>query len=375
MEQRSNSLRTWGFDRALNRRRLIATTATGLAVAGGSLMMAREGFAATVDPPSASPAASPDAGLPLGSAGNVTIYSGRSEGLVADLIDKFERTTGIDAEVRYGNTAELAAQILEEGENSPADVYFSQDAGALGALAQQNLLAPLAEDVLNRVDSRFRSPDGLWTGASARARVLVYNTDLLLTTELPASVLDLVDPVWKGRVGWAPTNASFQTFVTALRVLEGEDVARSWLEGMIANETVTFEGNGQIVAAVAAGELPTGLTNHYYLYEIQAEEGPQPIANYFFPAGDIGSLVNIAGAAVLKTAANATQANAFVDFLLSPVAQTYFAQQTAEYPLIADIPTVEGLTPLAEVRGPEIDLTNLADLQGTLMLLTEVGLV
>jgi iron(III) transport system substrate-binding protein len=360
---------------AVSRRRLITRTGTGVVVTGGSLALARRVFATTEPPETASPEASPLAGTPVGSAGNVTIYSGRSEGLVADLIVEFERTTGIDADVRYGNTAELAAQILEEGNNSPADVYFSQDAGALGALAQEGLLAPLSEDVLNRVDTRFRSPDGLWIGASARARVLVYNTDLLTPADLPASVLDLVDPVWKGKVGWAPTNASFQAFVTAMRVLQGEDAARSWLEGMIANETVTFEGNGQIVAAVAAGELPSGLVNHYYLYELQAEEGPQPIANYFFPGGDLGSLVNVAGAAVLSTAANAAQANAFVDFLLSPLAQEYFAQQTAEYPLIEGIATVEGLTPLAEVQSPEIDLTNLADLQGTLTLLTEVGLV
>jgi iron(III) transport system substrate-binding protein len=362
---------------SMSRRHLITRTATGLMVTGGSLALARSAFAAatTEAPDTASPEASPLAGTPVGSAGSVTIYSGRSEGLVADLIAEFERTTGIDADVRYGNTAELAAQILEEGDNSPADVYFSQDAGALGALAQQNLLAKLSDDVLNRVDARFRSPDGLWIGASGRVRVLVHNTDLLPAAELPTSVFDLTDPSWKGKVGWAPTNASFQTFITALRVLQGEDAARTWLEGMIANETVTFEGNGPIVAAVAAGELAAGLVNHYYLYELQAEEGPQPIANHFFPGGDLGSLVNVAGAAVLTTAANPTQANAFVDFLLSPTAQTFFAEVTAEYPLIADIPTVEGLTPLAEIQSPAIDLTNLADLQGTLMLLTEVGLV
>lgn len=361
--------------RAMNRRRLIAGAAAGLAVTGGALALAPRGFAATVDPDSASPEASPLAGTPVGSAGSVTIYSGRNEGLIGELISEFERTTGIDAEVRYGNTAELAAQILEEGENSPADVYFSQDAGALGALAQQGILAPLSEDVLNRVDARFRSPDGVWVGASGRARVLVYNTDQLAASDLPASVLDLVDPVWSGRIGWAPMNASFQTFVTALRVLRGEDAAREWLEGMIANGTVAFEGNGPILAAVAAGEIDAGLVNHYYLYELLAEEGPQPIANHFFANGDVGSLVNIAGAAVLNTAANPDHANAFVDFLLSPTAQEYFARETSEYPLIAGVSPVEGLTPLAEVQGPDVELTNLSDLQGTLALLTEVGLV
>ena len=307
--------------------------------------------------------------------GSLVIYSGRNENLVGPLIEQFQADTGIEVEVRYAGTTELAATILEEGDNSPADVFFAQDAGALGALQAEGRLANLSEDVLDRVDPRFRSPDGQWVGASARARVAVYNTDELTEADLPDSVEAFTESEWEGRVGWAPTNASFQSFITAFRVLEGEDAARDWLTGMRDNGAVTFENNGAIVRAVGAGELPVGLVNHYYLYEIQQEEGELPIANYFFPGGDIGSLVNVAGVGILDGAENAEQAAAFVDYLLSPAAQEYFAQETSEYPLIEGVPTVEGLVPLSEIDSPDIDLSDLADLQGTLDLLTEVGIV
>lgn len=321
--------------------------------------------------------ATPEAGgTPVGSAGEVVIYSGRNENLIADLIGQFQRDTGIKAEVRYGDTAELAATILDEGDNSPADVFFSQDAGALGALAKENRLQELPEETLSRVADPFRSDDGVWVGASARARVAVYNTDQLTEADLPNSVLELTDPKWKGKVGWAPTNGSFQAFVTAFRVLQGDDVVRDWLQGMLDNEATSFENNAALTLAVGNGELPIGLVNHYYLYEVQAEEGKTlPLANHFFAGGDPGSLVNVAGVGVLTTAQNGTQAQAFVDYLLQSNAQTYFAERTFEYPLIEGVPTAPGLVPLAEIEHPDIDLSDLSDLQGTLALLADVGVV
>ncbi len=316
-------------------------------------------------------------GTPVGSAGKVTIYSGRSEGLVGPLMANFERATGIDAEVRYAGTPELAATILEEGNASPADLFFSQDAGALGLLANEGRFQKLPAEQLDRVPARFRSPDGLWVGASGRARVLVYNTEALTDSDLPASVLKLTDPAWKDKIGWAPENASFQAFVTALRVLKGEDAARAWLTGMLANKPVNFaDSNTAVTKAVGEGEVQVGLVNHYYLYEVKKEEGDDfPIANHFFPAGDPGSLVNAAGVGILKDAKNATQARRFVEYLLGTAAQTYFAEETDEYPLIAGIPTAAGLKPLAEIESPDIDLSDLADLKGTVALLTDVGVL
>jgi iron(III) transport system substrate-binding protein len=376
---RRNGNAAAGATGRLNRRLMLRQTggiAAGLALAGGSLRFAGFALATTEDEMTGSPEPTPTGGTPVGSAGTVTIYSGRNEALIGDLIGAFERATGIDAEVRYGDTAELAAQILEEGDNSPADLFFSQDAGALGALANENRLVKLPDDILNRVDARFRSKEGLWVGTSGRVRVLVYNTDQFQESDLPASVLDLVDPKWKSKVGWAPTNGSFQAFVTALRVLKGEDAARDWLEGMLANAPVVFENNAAIVRAVGEGELATGLVNHYYLYEVQAEEGKTfPIKNHFFAAGDVGSLVNVAGVGILGTAEHADKALAFADFLLKEEAQDYFADRTWEYPLIAGVEAEPELVPLAEIESPDIDLSDLADLQGTLALLTEVGIL
>lgn len=318
--------------------------------------------------PEASPAASPAL---VGA--SVTVYSGRTEDLIGPAIEIAEAATGITAEVRYGSTAELAATIAEEGENTPASLYIAQDAGALGQLANEGLLSELPEELLNRVDERFRSRDGLWVGISGRARVLVYNTDMVAEEELPTSVQDLTGEAWTGMVGWAPENGSFQAFVTAFRALEGDDAAREWLEGMIANDAQVYESNGAIVRAVAAGEVSVGLVNHYYKFEIEAEEGDLPIENHYFEAGDPGSLVNVAGVGVLANGPDQQSALAMVDALLSPEIQGYFAETTYEYPLIEGVETDEELLPLADVGSPDIDLSDLDDLEGTLELLAEAG--
>ncbi|HWP62089.1 MAG TPA: iron ABC transporter substrate-binding protein [Candidatus Binatia bacterium] len=308
--------------------------------------------------------------------GRLVVYSGRSEELVGPLIEQFEKETGIEVEVRYAGTSELAATLLEEGANSPADVFFAQDAGALGAVAKAGLSATLPAEILDRVDPRFRSPQGTWVGVSGRVRVAVYDSRELGPEDLPSSVLGFTDPAWKGRIGWAPTNASFHSFVTALRVLRGEEAARSWLEGMLANEPRAYEGNSQALQAVAAGEIDVALVNHYYLMRQLAEAGSDyPVRNHFFGAGDPGSLVNVAGAALLTTSKNRPAAEAFVAFLVGAEAQRYFAEKTFEYPLVPDVPAPAGLPALADLEAPAIDLSDLADLEGTLELLREVGVL
>lgn len=304
---------------------------------------------------------------------SLVIYSGRTEGLIAPLLERFSAETGVQIEVRYGGTAEMAATILEEGANSPADVFIAQDAGALGALADAGRLQALPSDILERVDPRFASPDGLWVGLSGRARVLVYNPETLTTDQLPASILDLTAPEWAGRVGWAPTNASFQAHVTALRVLLGEDGARDWLAGMVANGTVPYENNRAVVQAVADGEVAVGLVNHYYRYAMQADNPTLAAANYHFPAGDPGALINVAGAGILDTSDQPGLAQRFVLYMLGASAQTYFAEQTFEYPLAAGVMPSAALPPLAGIETPAIDLSDLSDLQTTLELLRDTG--
>lgn len=306
---------------------------------------------------------------------SLVIYSGRSENLVDPIIQQFAEETGIATEVRYGGTSELASTILEEGSNSPADVFFAQDAGALGALSQAGRLQPLSESVLGSVSDEFVGAQGDWVGVSGRARVLVYNTDELTEADLPADVWGLTEEQWSGRVGWAPTNASFQSFITAMRVLEGEERTREWVEAMIANGVQAYDNNSAIVAATAAGEISLGLVNHYYLYRFLAEEGETFAArNYHFPTPHAGTMINVAGVGILDTAANTDAATRFVEFLLSNEAQQYFADETHEYPLAGEgIETSELLVPIADIATPELDLGDLDDLEGTLVLLQEAG--
>ncbi|MBA2555727.1 MAG: iron ABC transporter substrate-binding protein [Chloroflexi bacterium] len=306
----------------------------------------------------------------------LTVYSGRNEELVAPIIACFTEATGIAVDVRYGDTAELAGTILEEGENSPADVFFAQDAGALGALAAEGRLVELPGELLSSVPDRFRSPEGRWVGVSGRARVVAYNTHKLTEDELPDSILDYTDPAWEGRIGWAPTNGSLQSFVTAFRQLEGDEAALAWLEGIQANEPMVYDGNTPALEAVASGAVDVAFINHYYLFGQLEEQGEDyPAANQFLTGGDPGALVNVAGVGVLDTSGQPEVALQFAEYLLSEEAQTYFAQRTYEYPLIEGVALDPRLPALDEIGSPELDLSDLADLQGTLDLMREAGVL
>ncbi|WP_101785244.1 iron ABC transporter substrate-binding protein [Nonomuraea indica] len=306
----------------------------------------------------------------------LVVYSGRDEALVAPLLDKLERSIGGEVEVRYGDSAELAAQLLEEGDKSEADLFLSQDAGALGALAQQGRLEPLPQGSLDKVGRAYRAADGTWVGLSGRARVIAYNPGKI--AKPPAGVRELTRPEWRGKVGYAPTNASFQAFVTGMRVLDGDDATRTWLKDFKANDPKAYEKNSAILDAVDSGEIAVGLINHYYWYEKAAEVGADKMtAKLHFPAkGDPGALVNVAGVGVVKGSDQAATAGKAVDYLLSAEAQTYFADKTKEYPLAAGVTSdVEGLPPLESLGAPEIDLGKLSSLQQTLAMLQETGMV
>jgi iron(III) transport system substrate-binding protein len=308
--------------------------------------------------------------------GSITVYSGRGQDLVQPILDRFEEETGIEVRVRYGDTAEMAAAILEEGSNTPADVYYGQDAGALGALAREGMTRKIPDSALERVDSRFRSRDGLWVGSSGRARTVIYDNEQLDESDLPISILDYADSRWENMLGWAPTNGSFQSWVTALRILEGEDVAREWLEAIDALNPLVYEGNTPIVGAAMSGEIAAGFVNHYYLYREQAEAGGDVGAeNYFFRDGDVGGLINVAGMAILEPSQNVEEAEQLIEFMLEQEAQEYFATETYEYPLVEGMEPAAELPSLDELETPDIDLSNLDDLEGTLALLQEVGLI
>jgi iron(III) transport system substrate-binding protein len=301
----------------------------------------------------------------------LTIYSGREEELIGSLIDEIAGREDIEIEVRYGETPQLAATIREEGEDSPADVFFSQDAGALGALASEGLLVQLPQDVLGKVSARFRAEDGTWVGTSGRARVIAYGEDVQ-RSDLPPSVLDLTDPEWKGRVAWAPTNGSFQAFVTGMRETLGEARTRDWLEGMVANDTQAYEDNSAIRDAIAAGEIEAGLINHYYVAEAKKEDPNYPVEVYF-PPNDIGSMINVAGVGILASSENNEEALLFVRDLLTPPSQRYLADGELEYPLVPGVKPDPSLRPLSQIPDPGVNLSSIDDLEGTLRLLQETG--
>ncbi|MBA2295753.1 MAG: extracellular solute-binding protein, partial [Actinobacteria bacterium] len=264
--------------------------------------------------------------------------------------------------------------IAEEGSNSPADVFFAQDPGSLGAVDPQ--LEELPEDILERVDERYRDAESRWVGTSGRTRVLVYSTEAVDESALPDSVLDLTRPEWADRVGIAPTNASFQAFVTGMRLELGDDETRAWLEGLKKNGAKTYEKNTPIVEAVAAGEIDVGLVNHYYLALVKKEQPDAPIANHLFAAGDVGNLVSVAGAGLLSSTDQLSDAEAFVEFLLSDVGQRFYVDEAeeAEYPLVAAVASPQGLVPLDEIEGPDVELTSFgAELEATVELLRETG--
>ena len=308
--------------------------------------------------------------------GSLVVYSGRSESLVAPIIDQFREATGIDVEVKYGSTAEIAATLLEEGANSPADVFFAQDPGGLGAVAEARLLSALPGPIVELAPEWARSPTGDWVGISGRARTVVYNTDKLSEGDLPDSLAGFTEPEWRGRIGWAPANGSFQAMVTAMRVVWGEQETREWLERIQANKPAVYPKNTPIVAATATGEIDIGFVNHYYLYRFIQEDGEGfPARNYYLSGGGPGNLVIVAGAGILGTARNRDNAEKFLQFLLSKVAQQYFAGQTFEYPLVDGINTSRLLLPLAEIDRPDIDMASLADLEGTQKLLRDLGIL
>lgn len=308
-------------------------------------------------------------------AGALVVYAGRDEELIAPLLKQFTDETGVELEVRYAGTTEHAATLLEEGDATPADVFISQDAGALGALANEGLLQELPESITGAVKAEFSSEDDSWVGLTGRARVIAYDSEALDADEVPTTMAELLEPQWKGKFAIAPGNASFQAFVTGFRAAEGEEAAATWLKGIAANDVQKFEKNGEILQAVNSGTVQLGLINHYYAYALAAEsdtEVDQLRAQLSFPeAGDPGALVNVTGAAALSDHPDAQK---LIAYLVSEAGQTYFTEQTFEYPLIEGVPAPAGLPALEDIKGPVEDLAELADLETTINAIQEAGL-
>ncbi len=310
---------------------------------------------------------------------SIVVYSGRDEAIIAPLLDNFSEQSGIEVEVRYGDSAEMAAAILEEGDVSPATVFFSQDAGALGAIEKEGLFTELPSNILERVPAKFRSADGRWVGVSGRARIVAYNADTVKQNELPSTVDEMYDPKWEGRFGWVPDNASFQAFITAMRELQGDEATEEWLTAMVDNGTRPYPGNSELRDAVAAGEIDAGITNHYYVARAMDENNEDyqgenyPVRIHTTDAADPSALINVAGAGVLSSSDTGAPGEEFIEFLLSDESQEFFAAETKEYPVVPGVAADESLTALDDLDSPDVDLTDLDDLETTLRMIQDSG--
>ncbi len=306
--------------------------------------------------------------------GSLVIYSGRSKGLVEPLVTSFSESTGINVDVKYGGTSQLAIAILEEGDKSPADLFWAQDAGALGALGNNGMLRQIPADIMVLLDRSFANEIGTWIATSGRGRVLAYSTDRAKEDDFPKSVFDLTASKFKGRVAWAPSNGSFQAFVSAMTEMHGIDRTREWLVAMKANGAVAYTNNNAILQGIAAGEADYGITNHYYLLRSKAQDPNFPVEQTYFADGDVGNMLNVAGVGLLKTGKNTLAAEKFIQFILSHESQLYVATDVFEYPVV-DIDQGSGSIDPARKVAPVLDLEKIADLEATIVLLREVGLL
>lgn len=305
------------------------------------------------------------------------LYAGRSKSLVDPIIQQFEKETGIEVKVSYANTPQLVSKLRIEGAKSPASLFWAQDAGALGAVTKKELFTKLPESILAKVPTTFRHANGFWIATSGRARVLAYSPERVKMEQLPKSIFDLTQPMWRGKVGWAPLNASFQAFVTAMRGQVGEERTEKWLRDMKTNGTKTYPKNTPIIEALAAGEIDLGLPNHYYLFRFKKRDSKYPVAQTFFKANDPGNLVNVAGIGLLKSSDNKKTALKFIEYLLSAKAQQYFVSEVFEYPVTDGVIPNANLLPLEELLKlvPKFNLNEMDDIEGTIKLLRRVGIM
>lgn len=326
------------------------------------------------EPPTPGGGEPTEVAAPEEASGPLVIYSGRSESLVGPLLQRLQEELGLELQVQYGKTDELVTRLVTEGDESPADLIFAQDSGHLGLLSARGALAPLPDPLLDSVDPRFRDAEGAWLGTSGRLRVLVVDGEALSEDARPASLEALADPSWRGKIGWAPTNGSFQAHVSALRHAWGQERTRAWLEAVKANEPRAFPKNSPQVAAANAGEIQVGWVNHYYLHRVDAAD--RRAVNHSFPeAGREGNVLMVSGVGIRRHSPRAADAQRLIEALVSEPSQAYFAQETFEYPTRPGVPTHEAVPSLEGIPLLEVDQAHLADLGPTRALLQELQLL
>ncbi len=340
----------------------VAPTAAMTATSAGSTppagMATRAAGVATTSPAAASPAPAASATPRLDTGAKLTLYNAQHENLVKGMVAGFTRETGVQVEVRSGKDFDLANQIVQEGTSSPADAFITENSPAMQVVAARGLFAPIDRATLAQVPARFSPTTGDWMGVAGRSTVFVHNTQLLAASALPQSIMDLSGGAWQDKVGIAPSGADFQAVVSAVVALEGADAAGAWLKGLKTNARV-YSGNGAILRAVNAGEIPGGLIYHYYWYQDRADSGANSknTALYFFQNQDAGGFFSISGLGALKSSKHPTEAQALLRSLTGKAGQQVLANGTfsLEYALNPEVPNNPTLKPFSELSIPEID--------------------
>ena len=294
--------------------------------------------------------------------GDLVIYSGRSEPLIQPVIDAFKaQYPNVNILLKAGSNSELANALIEEKNNPQADVFITTELLTVQSLTAEDMFQAYAPAGVENIPAEFIGEGNAWIGLTKRARVIIYNKDLVAEDEVPASIFDLVDSKWQGQVAAAgSTNGGMQAQVAAMQQLLGDEATEEWLNGLIANEVTFFGGHTDVRKAVGAGEFKIGLVNHYY-YHLQLEEGSN--VGVVYPdqgEGQVGLFTNATAAAVVNGANNPVAAQAFIDFLISEEGQKLFAEQNYEYPLLAGVAIKEGVQPLDDLRLADVDVVQAA---------------
>ena len=318
------------------------------------------------------------AGSAWGATPTLTLYSAQHQQMVDMLTAAFAKQTGIKVQVHQGEAPEIASQIVQEGASSPADVVFVENSPELVLLDEKGLLAKVAPATLAEVPARFSSADGDWIGVLARENVLAFNPSMIHADQLPASLMDLAKPEWKGKVAIAPADADFLPLVSAVVKLKGREAALNWLKGLKANAQI-FDDDEGVVAAVDRGAAATGIINNYYWARLRTEEGPAKMHSqiHHFGHGDVGALINVSGAGVLRSSKNQEAAQRFLAFLVSKPTQEMLAKTDIdfEYPLAKGVAPNPLLKPFDQLQPPPVTVAQLGDDQEAAKLLREAGLI
>ncbi|MFT7623888.1 MAG: iron(III) transport system substrate-binding protein, partial [Myxococcota bacterium] len=317
------------------------------------------------------PAADKPAADKPAAAVTLRVASGRKESLVGPLFTAFTAKTGIKVEVDYNKTPALAMQLITEGKDSPADVFYAQESGYLGAMAKAGLLAEVPADILAQVRPELEGGQKHWLAVSGRARVLVYDPAKVTAADLPKSLKDLTGERWKGKLGWAPTNGSFQAHISALRHQWGEAETETWLRAIAANDVRSGKNNSALVKDVARGAIEAGLVNHYYSHKLKLTD---KVKIHSFAANNGSNVVMISGIGVLGHSQKKDAVAKLLAFLISEDAQKLLSQDNFEYPARKGMRVHADVAPLSELKMTPVKQEHLTDAGPTLKLLQKVGL-